>query len=408
MATEETMLQSDSNAQATESKDWKVVVGEHFPGLVPSVAACVATACSLILSDLSNCPALVLVGQPSSSKTTILEFINPSCSYRSDNVTPRAFVTHAANIKKAELEKIDLLPRLKHKLWLVKDLAPIFSKRLDELTETVGVVTRILDGRGYQSDTGAQGQRGHTGDYRFGILAATTLLDPRIWKVMSRLGPRLLFLHVDAGQQSEEDQLEMIMGKISYSEKVEACRQAVTAHLEAVCNQHGGFGGMTWNNEAVDDLEMKRTIVQLANLGVKLRSQPARERQERDNEGVEFIPQLREGPARYLSLLYTLARGHAISDGRTMLAPADVAMVVRVALSSAPEELRLLLQAVLDSREPISTQQAARAIGCSLPTAANAVATLGAQGILVVEGDGVHSISLAPDYDWLRKFLDPV
>ena len=85
--------------------DWKVVVGEHFPGLVPPVAACVATACSLILSDLSNCPALVLVGQPSSSKTTILEFINPSFSYRSDNFTPRAFVTHAANIKKAELKK---------------------------------------------------------------------------------------------------------------------------------------------------------------------------------------------------------------------------------------------------------------------------------------------------------------
>ena len=87
---------------------------------------------------------------------------------------------------------------------------------------------------------------------------------------------------------------------------------------------------------------------------------------------------------------------------------ADVAMVVRVALSSAPEELRLLLQAVLDSWESISTQQAARAIGCSIPTAANAVAALRAQGILVVEGEGVHSISLAPDYDWLRKFLDPV
>ena len=401
------MLQSDPNAQATEAKDWKVVVGEHFPGLVPPVAACVATACSLILNDLSNCSALVLIGQPSSSKTTILEFINPSFVYLSDNFTPRAFVTHAANIKKADLEKIDLLPRLKHKLWMVKDLAPIFSKRLDDLTETVGMLTRILDGRGYQSDSGAQGQRGYRGDYRFGILAATTPLDPRIWKVMSRLGPRLLFLHVDAGEQPEEDQLAMMMGETNYLEKVKICRQAVTDHLEAIWKQHGGFGGMEWDNGA-DDQEMMLAIVRLANLGVKLRSQPARERPDRDNEGVEFIPQLREGPARYLSLLYTLARGHAIAEGRTTLTSADVAMVVRVTLSSAPEELRLLLQAVLDSWESISTQQAAQAIGCSIPTAANAVATLRAQGILVVEGEGVHSISLAPDYDWLRKFLDPV
>ena len=101
----------------------------------------------------------------------------------------------------------------------------------------------------------------------------------------------------------------MMMGETSYLEKVETCRQAVTNHLEAIWKQHGGFGGMEWDNGA-DDQEMMLAIVRLANLGVKLRSQPARERQDRDNEGVEFTPRLREGPARYLSLLYTLARGH--------------------------------------------------------------------------------------------------
>lgn len=155
--------------------EWKEVVGGHFPKLVPAVEACLANVCALLLKDLSTCPSLVLVGPPSSVKTTPLDFIDTTFIYISDNFTPASFVSHAANVERDKLEKnVDLLPKLRGKVLMVKDFAPIFSKRPDDLEAAVGVLTRMLDGRGYMSDSGIHGQRGYKGDYRFAILAATT------------------------------------------------------------------------------------------------------------------------------------------------------------------------------------------------------------------------------------------
>ena len=57
----------------------------------------------------------------------------PSCVYRSDRFTPRAFVTHAANVRAEQLAKMDLLPKLKNKVLVTKELAPIFRGREEEL-----------------------------------------------------------------------------------------------------------------------------------------------------------------------------------------------------------------------------------------------------------------------------------
>ena len=169
------------------------MVAKHFPQLVPVVEACLANVCALLLQDLSNCPALVLIGPPSTIKTTALDFLDANLIgdliYESDNFTPASFVSHAANVTKDNLREIDLLPKLKGKVLVSKDLSPIFSKREEDLQQQIGILTRVLDGRGYQSDSGVHGKRGYQGDYRFAFLAATTPPDSKVWKVMSRLGP---------------------------------------------------------------------------------------------------------------------------------------------------------------------------------------------------------------------------
>ena len=384
--------------------DWKPVVATLFPSLVPVVEACMATCCALLLSDLSGCPALVLEGQASSLKTTALEFFDTDFVYGSDNFTPAAFVSHAANIKKEELAKIDLLPRLKHKLWVVKDLAPIFSKRADDLSEAVGVLTRILDGRGYRSDTGAQGQRGYTGDYRFGLLAATTPLDSRIWKVMSRLGPRFLFRYIDTGQQSDEEQLNKLLAGDSYADKVEVCRAAVSGYLKWVWEQHNGFGGMDWGRQA-DDEELAMKIVHLAKLGIRLRSQLARQKENFDGS-TEFIPAVIEGPDRFRSQLYNLARGHAIAEGRTRLAYEDVKLAATIALRSGPTDRRGLLRAVLASEDPISIADAQVATGCSNYIVLGAAREMVQLGILTAFNDeGTQRLSPAAEHECVRNFL---
>lgn len=290
---------------------------------------------------------------------------------------------------------------------MVKDLSPIFSKRADDLQEAMGVLTRVLDGRGYQSDSGVHGRRGYSGDYRFGLLAATTLLDAKASRIMSKLGPRLLFLHIQSQSETEEEQLEKLLSRVSYREKADACREAVSGHLNRLWQCHGGFSSLTWHKSA-DDRELALDLVRLANLGTKLRAQLSKEREYQDGN-YEYSPGVFEGPDRYRMLLYNLARGNAISEGRSCLALDDINLVSNVTLSTAPEERRRLLSAVLSSERPITTYQSSKAIDCSEPTARKVADEMERLGILEVGGSATSfEIELSSEYGWLRKLYDAV
>jgi len=59
-----------------------------------------------------------------------------------------------------------MIPKIKDKLVLAPELAPIFTAKEDELKKTLGMLTRLLDGNGFESDSGAQGHRRY-GDTMF-------------------------------------------------------------------------------------------------------------------------------------------------------------------------------------------------------------------------------------------------
>jgi hypothetical protein len=385
-----------------QPKDWKMVVEKHFPRLVPVVEACLANVCALLLKDLSNCPALVLVGPPSSIKTTALDFLDGDLIYESDNFTPASFVSHAANVTKDNLSEIDLLPRLRKKVLVSKDLSPIFSKREEDLQQQIGILTRVLDGRGYQSDSGVHGKRGYQGDYRFAFLAATTQPDGKVWKVMSRLGPRLLWLVIEPPHQTVEEQVKIMQDDTGYLDKIEVCRQAVSGYLMNLWNRMGKFGGVVWNRQG-DNENLLKDIIGLANLGSYLRAQTVKDRAGEESGAYTYSPAIVEGPDRYRSLLYNLARGHAIAEGRSSLESDDILLAANVTLSSAPEERRRLLWTLLVSQEPITIERAAEAINCSLPTARAIAREMGSLHLVdgQKETDGIK-LCLPQGLNWLK------
>ena len=387
---------------------WKATVRKHFPHLVDIADACVSVVCALLLEDLSGCPALVLVGQPSTSKSTALEFIRGDFTYISDNFTPRSFVSHSASVDREELEtQVDLLPRLVGKVLMVSDLAPIFGKRADDLQEAMGVLTRVLDGKGYQSDSGVHGQRGYQGDYRFALLGATTLLNAKSWKIMSQLGPRILFLSVPVVVETEKEQLEKLFSGTTYNQKVEECREAVSGHLNDVWTKHDGFSNAIWP-KGTEDPELGMDLVRLANLGTQLRGRVSVEKDNKD-QTYEYSAAVFEGSDRYRTMIYNLARGHALSEGRVVLELSDIRLVTAVTLSTAPEERRRLLELVLRSQDAISTMAAASALGCSEPTARLVTDEMIRLGLLMAAGsDSALRYELASDLEWLRKLYDGV
>jgi hypothetical protein len=87
--------------------------------------------------------------------------------YRCDKFTPKAFVTHATNVPREKLAEIDLLPQIKNKVLVTREYAPMFRGRDDDLTDIFTILIPVLDGKGFASNSGAQGRRGYQTDIVF-------------------------------------------------------------------------------------------------------------------------------------------------------------------------------------------------------------------------------------------------
>jgi hypothetical protein len=98
-----------------------------------------------------------------------------------------------------------MLPKIKNKLLLTPELSPTFSKKDEELIDILGIMTRVLDGHGYESDTGAHGHRGYNEPMMFVWVGAAVDIPYKVHRYLGTLGPKLYFLRLPNNPQSEED-----------------------------------------------------------------------------------------------------------------------------------------------------------------------------------------------------------
>jgi len=391
------------------------------------VEACCSTIATLMLCDSFNPVGLILVDNPSSGKTTALSmFYNLDMVYRSDNFTPASFVSHASNVKKEKLEKIDLLPRIRHKCLVVPELAPIFGQKPEELLKSIAILTRVFDGEGYRSDSGVHGSRGYTGDYYFTMLGATLPMPKAVWKTLGLFGSRLLFLTLNSRLSAEERMAKSYLsvfdsGEHPFNHRLLECRQAVTAFFLILkeCFAKGSFArSVRWVPQD-DPQEIKWQINVLAEFTSRARSKIAVwDAQKRSAEAkVEFSQPLIEGPERLVAVLYSLACGHAIVNGRTRLTSEDMPLVIDVALSSMPDDRRQIVQLLLQESSDLKGQEAGtvsssdieRALTFCRPTALKLIDELDKLEIgEKAEGDTRYPtiLKLKSCYDWLlsREF----
>ena len=171
------------------------MIRKNFPSLVRPAEACASVIAQILLNDVSNPFALALVDVPSSGKTITLNFFDgtPELTYTTDNFTPASFVSHASNVQRKELGNVDLLPRIRFRTLIVRELGSIFGAKDDDLIKSLGLLTRVLDGEGLETDSGVHGRRGYKGDYLFMLLAGTPPIPPRVFKVMGNFGSRCSF-----------------------------------------------------------------------------------------------------------------------------------------------------------------------------------------------------------------------
>jgi len=146
--------------------------------------------------------------------------------------------------------------------------------------------------------------------------------------------------------------------------------------------------GVAWDR-AADPRPIVRRIASYARVLCLLRGTISVWRENAgDEETYNFSTPLIEQPHRALSLLYALARGHALVHGRRNLAAADLPLVARAALESTPNDRRAVMRILLANGGTTTTTDVERTFRCSAPTARAILETLEKLGIGTFHNSG--------------------
>jgi hypothetical protein len=364
--------------------------------------AILSTHATLFVGGIQNCTGLIVVGQSGAGKTTALKFVEGLSEqfYRSDEVTPASFVTHDASLSEEQLADVDLLPRIKHKSLLCRDMETWFSGDRQTIRTTMSRMTHLMDGEGLTRDSGSHGKRGYEGDFRFSFIGASTPLKSRAWDVMGNAGYRFVFYHKEPRPDDQETLKQNLFGEESYEEKVAECKQKVQSFLNRLWNEYGGYGSIP-DDEISFSVNAQDAIPYLAKV-VKFSRATLTDRSGKEDPVVS-----REDPHRIGAVLREIAKGRALINGEKEVDVDDMVVSARVALSTMPSKRRPLVRALLNpvNDGQLTRNEAQDALGVSKPTAIERMELMDTLGIAEYsevedDGRGTKKLELKDGFKW--------
>ena len=307
------------------------------------------------------------------------------CAYYTDDFTAKSFVSHSTSASKEELDEIDMLPRLKNRLFLTPELAPTFTVKDEDLNKTLGIITRIADGQGFKSNSGAHGQRGYDQNIMFAWIGAVVDIPYKVYKMLGNLGFKLYFFRLPFKEKTEND-LIMEMSE-DFSDKINRIMSTLFEYLYLFETgprliYDNELNKIEWDNSR-DDYDAKRCIVKLGKLLGHLRC-IATTWHTGGTQGSDYgyAVSQPEDPRRAITVLQNLARGHALLTGRNYISLEDIPIVTKTVLSTAQTERVSLFYLLLDNGGDVSTNDIVEYLGVSRPTAGRTMTELNAVGLV--------------------------
>ena len=381
-------------ATVTDFEQLDSIIERYFPDKFFYLKLVLAAGYgTLFINGITQPISLFLLGDPSTKKSSLLEIMRGLDKVLfSDIFSPASFVSGARDI-----EGGDLLPRLRNKCLVTPELAVLFKDR--NLPQTLGMLTRLLDGFGYVRHTGF-GEVGLHENVRFNWCAAIVKIQPKIWDLLGHLGHRLLFLHLENENESAEAVENRLVRMISedrdYIEKLSICRNAVIAFFQNIQARYPN--GVTWNTTA-DNPQARRIIAKAALMLKSLRGTI----DPKDATNTIF-----EEPTRLTQSFYNICRGYALMHDRTHIIINDVESVLAVMLDSAPPERKKLLLALLEQNGEIDADQYMEISKHSHKRVLDEFTNFEILNIAeFIQDNAVKKIKLKPEFSWLlnKKIL---
>jgi hypothetical protein len=393
---------SDANNQTLAAV---IALAEQHYGeeIATAIKAGLSVVAAHSLKQREHCLSLLFVGASGKGKSVSVNVLMPDRPetkkflHRADDFTPPSFVSHVNNKKRTELDKIDLLPKVKDKTMLTKELSPLFRGDLKEMQKNFAVLTAVLDGKGYVRHSGAQGERGYTGEYLFHWIGATTPFPDHVYKLMAQLGNRIYFYEIISVDVKVDD-LIAYAKQDNGDDHLKECQKAVNDFVEAHFQRYP-LKSVDPSSVSIPDDALSE-LVRYANFISVGRAEVI------GDTFTGFIASEPEGAHRIILSLKMLARGSALADQRTEVTADDMPMLRHIAFSTIPLVRRKLIRALLLNGGTITSGDLSTAVKTSRPTAIDWMKELAATGIVdYCPGDQKTStpvsMTLAPDWQWL-------
>ena len=304
----------------------------------------ISIKCILNIRNITLPVIGLILGPPSSLKSVAVNMPKGARdTFAVDSFSPKSFVSHNSNLTEEQLQEIDLLPKIKNKLFMVPELSPLFTSKEEDLENIIGMIVRLGDGEGYTSASGAKGTRGYEGPIMFCWLGAAVDIPYKIHKTLSRLGPKMYFLRLPLSV-NDEDTLLRTMQQDNFKERVRIVKTALFDYLEYLescpemeIDPESGIPKLDWNASDSSQEQAQRYIIYLAELLAYLRGTVSTWETE-GTQGLDYAYASRnvENPERAGTQLHNLARAHALSQGRDYITVEDdLPLIVKMVLSGA-------------------------------------------------------------------------
>jgi DNA-binding transcriptional ArsR family regulator len=419
----ETSDAMDEFVKSELDKDWsyeelqrkynrlKEVVLKNFPTLWFTLEFALSVKTIMNVKGI-NLPFIgILLGPPSSMKTFVVELFRKYDKFTlyTDEFSPRALVSHNSGLKEKDLRKIDLLPRIRNKLFLTPELSPMFSAKDDDLLSIIGRLTRVSDGSGYANDSGAQGHRGYAGEMMFCWLGAAVNIPYKVHKLMSFLGPKLYFSRLPWVEVSEEEYFRTRNDDFhSKKQEIETALLEYLYYFEMnpaiILEEETESERVIWNGHSddsteedyennrlpkiktcpeFDDDKTHKIIIKLCTMLAHLRAFVPTF-QTYGTQGADYayaLPTI-EDPSRAIQQMRNLAKGHALSQGRLSITLDDIPIVMHTVFSSTTLERVKLLGLLIKENGTLTTGIVCENLGVSRPTARRTMTELKASGLV--------------------------
>lgn len=399
------------NILLEKRKNLEDVIKKNIPQLWLSIQLIIAVKCILNIKDCTLPLIMILLGAASSLKTVPIEmFRRQPNTYYTDSFSAKAFVSHSTAVKKDDLKDIDMLPKIKHKLFLAPELSPVFTKKDDDLIEILGIMTRIADGRGFESDTGAHGHRGYVGDYMFTMVGAAIDIPYKVHKYLGNLGPKLYFFRLPKLIRKDDDYFNQLKDN-PFNVKFQNIKTALLDYLvwfercpKMELDPESKLRKIVWDSDKDDD-ETLYIIIKLGRLLAHLRAVvPTWHTSGTQGTDYAYATAMKEEPDRAMEQLRNIARAYALSKGRNYITKEDLTLPIKVVLSTASLDRVNIFDLLLAHNGELTTKIITESLNSSPHTAHRIMVELKAIGLVDMPESQTTTeekqITLKEDFKW--------